>query len=181
MDEPPSRVDYFGEEPRRYFEGDIPAAKKDPALKRFIPIVVAAAALYLVYSLRAPQTLPGRSTSPVSSQRRSAQSEVDAAFRDRRSSIQVAGSGVVSRILKDGLEGGRHQRFILTLASGTTLLVAHNIDIAPRIQNLSLGDTVSFVGEYEWNKRGGVLHWTHRDPANRHPHGRLEHEGKVYQ
>ncbi len=58
------------------------------------------------------------------------------------------------------------KNFILKLNSGQTLLVAHNIDLAPRIPNLQVGDSVEFYGEYEWNKKGGVLHWTHKDPQN---------------
>ncbi|MDE1266260.1 DUF3465 domain-containing protein, partial [Vibrio aestuarianus] len=36
-------------------------------------------------------------------------------------------------------------------------------------------------GEYEWNKKGGVMHWTHNDPNNKHPHGWLKHNGKTYE
>jgi len=39
---------------------------------------------------------------------------------------------------------------------------------------------VQFYGEYEWNSRGGVIHWTHRDPRNNHLHGWLKHQGRVY-
>lgn len=94
---------------------------------------------------------------------------------------QVQGSGRVSRILSDDNDGSRHQRFILTLASGQTLLVAHNIDLAPRIQSLQIGDTVSFHGEYEWNDKGGVIHWTHHDPQKQHVGGWLEHVGQRYE
>jgi hypothetical protein len=93
----------------------------------------------------------------------------------------VQGQGVVIRLLKDDLEGGKHQRFILKLNSGQTLLIAHNIDIAPRINNLKIGDIVSFYGEYEWNNQGGIIHWTHRDPQGKHLHGWLKHKGKTYQ
>jgi Protein of unknown function (DUF3465). len=50
--------------------------------------------------------------------------------------------------LPDDEQGSRHQRFILRLASGRTLLVAHNIDLAPRIDGLQVGDQVAFSGEY---------------------------------
>ena len=98
-----------------------------------------------------------------------------------RSGQQVRGQGTVSRILSDDTDGSRHQRFILRLASGRTLLIAHNIDLAPRINSLRTGDTVSFYGEYEWNDRGGVIHWTHHDPQGRHAAGWLEHKGQRYQ
>lgn len=46
----------------------------------------------------------------------------------------MGGEGVVDRALSDDNDGSRHQRFILRLASGQTLLIAHNIDISLRIQ-----------------------------------------------
>ena len=103
------------------------------------------------------------------------------AFANRQSNLQVAGQGKVLRILPDDDKGRRHQKFILVLASGQTLLVAHNIDIAPRIKDLRVGDAVSFYGEYEWNAKGGVIHWTHHDPHGRHADGWLKHKGKRYE
>jgi hypothetical protein len=102
------------------------------------------------------------------------------AFENRQSDVQVSGEGVVVKLLPDDNQGSRHQRFILRLASGQTLLVAHNIDLAPAITSLRVGDTVEFFGEYEWNPKGGVIHWTHHDPANHHVSGWLRHQGKAY-
>ncbi len=103
-----------------------------------------------------------------------------AAFENHRSNIQVQGSGRVTKVLADDNDGSRHQRFIVQLGSGQTLLVAHNIDLADRVAALKEGDHVEFNGEYEWNARGGVIHWTHHDPQGRHPGGWIKHNGHTY-
>jgi hypothetical protein len=103
------------------------------------------------------------------------------AFQQRLSNYQITSSLPVSRLLPDDNDGSRHQKFILQTTTGQTVLIAHNIDLAPRITNLQVGDTVEFYGEYEWNEKGGVIHWTHHDPAGRHDHGWLRHKGSVYQ
>lgn len=103
------------------------------------------------------------------------------AFKQRTSNVQVEGRGVVRRVLSDDNDGSRHQRFVVALASGQTLLVVHNVDLAPRVVGLRKGDAVSFSGEYEWNAEGGIVHWTHRDPAGRHKAGWIRHKGEVYQ
>jgi len=72
-------------------------------------------------------------------------------------------------------------RFIVQLASGQTLLITHNLDVAPRIAGLRVGDNVGFNGEYVWNERGGVIHWTHHYPQGRHVTGWVMHKGKRYQ
>jgi len=103
------------------------------------------------------------------------------AFNERLSGVQAESSGTVIKILSDDNEGSRHQRFILKLQSGQTLLIAHNIDLAPRLSNLREGDTVAFNGEYEWNSKGGVIHWTHHDPNGYHEAGWLKHNSQTYQ
>jgi hypothetical protein len=103
------------------------------------------------------------------------------AIENKQSNVQVGGSGEVIKILADDLKGSRHQRFILKIASGNTLLVAHNIDLAPRIDGLTVGDTVEFFGVYEVNNKGGVIHWTHHDPRGQHQSGWLKHNRSTYQ
>ena len=103
------------------------------------------------------------------------------AFEEQAHNLLVEGQGMVSRLLTDDTRGDKHQRFIVTLASGQTLLVTHNIDIAPRVNSLEVGDTVSFKGEYEWNDEGGVIHWTHHDPDGTHEAGWIKHNGRTYQ
>jgi len=108
-------------------------------------------------------------------------SQLKQAFENHQSDIQIRGSGTVIRLLPDDNKGSRHQKFILKLENKQTLLVAHNIDLAPRISGLKVGDYVQFYGEYEWNNKGGVIHWTHQDPSNSHAHGWLKHRGKMYE
>jgi hypothetical protein len=107
--------------------------------------------------------------------------EVAQAYAQKLSNVQVQGAGAVEALLKDDTSGSRHQRFILRLDDGQTLLISHNIDIAPRIEVLKKGDRVAFSGEYEWNDKGGVVHWTHLDPRNKHADGWLKHNNRLYQ
>lgn len=102
------------------------------------------------------------------------------AIEARGRNVAVQGQGTVIRVLSDDVRGSRHQRFILRIAAGNTILIAHNIDLAPRVPELKVGDLVSFSGEYVWNEKGGVVHWTHHDPSGDSPGGWLRHEGKLY-
>jgi hypothetical protein len=65
-------------------------------------------------------------------------SSVEEAFDNHQSNVQVSGYGRVKKILPLDNNGSRHQKFILQLPSGKTLLVAHNIDLAPEITRRSL-------------------------------------------
>lgn len=103
------------------------------------------------------------------------------AFDNHAGKIQVEGQGTVVKVLPDDNDGSRHQRFIVRLSSGQSILIAHNIDLAARVSSLNEGDVITFRGEYEWNPKGGVVHWTHRDPGGRHPAGWIKHAGQVFQ
>jgi hypothetical protein len=105
----------------------------------------------------------------------------DAPLGPATNQTQVQGSGIVTRILADDTHGSRHQRFVLRLPSGQTVLVAYNIDVAPRVGGLKLGDVVEYSGQYVWNAMGGVVHWTHRDPSGRRVAGWLRHDGRTFQ
>ncbi len=101
------------------------------------------------------------------------------AFKKGRSDLIVEVHAVVKKILPDDDVGDRHQKFIVKLSGGHTLLVAHNIELAPRAP-VADGDRVEIKGEYEWSEQGGVLHWTHHDPDKRHQDGFIRHNGKTY-
>ena len=108
--------------------------------------------------------------------------QVLSAYKNQLSNVIVEDvSGSVEKLLADDLEGSRHQRFIIRMASGQTILVVHNIDLAPRVNSLKVGDRVAVKGEYEWNDRGGLIHWTHRDPNSLHEDGWIIHENVRYE
>lgn len=106
-----------------------------------------------------------------------------AAYKNKQSDVWVEGSGEVIKLLKDDTRGSQHQRFLvkLSMREKQTLLFAHNIDLAPRINSLQVGDTITFKGEYEYNPKGGVVHWTHHDPSGDIAGGWIKHEGTVYE
>ena len=103
------------------------------------------------------------------------------AFRLGLSEFKIQCSGTVIRKLSDDTEGIRHQRFIIRLASGQTLLIVHNIDLAPRVAQLKIRDRVVVKGEYIWNDEGGLMHLTHNDPDGVGFHGSIRHKGRTYQ
>lgn len=155
--------------------------------------LVAAAGLYFAGRIReapvpsaavqpsagAPRPSAGPARRPAAGE--SGEARIVRAFEQRLSNQWVEAEGVVERILPDDRQGSRHQRFLLRLpSSGHTVLVSHNIDLSPRVRGLQVGDRVVFRGEYEWNTRGGVIHWTHRDPAGKRPGGWIEHKRRRY-
>lgn len=101
------------------------------------------------------------------------------AFEARRSDVEMTVRGVVTRVLADDNSGSRHQRFVISTGNDHTLLISHNIDLAPRVP-LAVGEQVTAKGEFEWNERGGVLHWTHHDPRGQRAGGWIEHAGERY-
>lgn len=109
------------------------------------------------------------------------QHKIMQAYQQQRSNVQVQAQGTVKAILPNDNEGSRHQKMILKLDNGLTVLIAHNIDLAPRVEGLKKGDTVAFYGEYEYSQKGGVIHWTHHDPRGKHIDGWLKYQGKMYQ
>jgi hypothetical protein len=102
-------------------------------------------------------------------------------FRARRSGVHVEAEGEVVHLLPDDTRGDQHQLFLLELENGITLKISHNIDVAPRVP-LAEGDRVRFRGDYEYNEKGGVVHWTHRNTrGGSHPHGWIVHRGRRYE
>ncbi len=152
-------------------------------MKKLLILIVAAVAGWLYVVNRHPLA-PAVSPAVTSAAETKALSS-DAVFADayanRRNNLLVKGEGTVTRLLSDDNTGNRHQRFIVKLSSGQTLLIAHNIDVAPYVASLRVGDRIAFSGEYAWNEKGGLVHWTHHAPSGNHPGGWITHNGRTYQ
>jgi hypothetical protein len=140
---------------------------------RVVPLRVLLTAVAVLAAVMLAQ-LVGRAPAPTD--RPSAVAE---AFRAGRSNVWVETAGVVERSLPDDRAGSRHQRFVVRLEGGQTVLVSHNLDLAPRA-HVAAGDSVAFRGEYEWNDLGGVVHWTHHDPDGHMPGGWIRAGGHTY-
>lgn len=108
------------------------------------------------------------------------QAAVKQAFAQKQSHVWLEGSGAVKKLLPDDNKGARHQRFLVSVAAGQILLFAHNIDLAPRIDALQVGDQIQFKGEYIYNPKGGIMHWTHHDPQGRQG-GWIRVNGQTYE
>jgi hypothetical protein len=119
------------------------------------------------------------SSAPPRSNSSDSDEQIEAAVREQKSGFMITIEGELLKLLPDDEEGSRHQRFIVELESGRTLLIAHNIDLAPRVP-AKRGDHLRIHGQYEWNERGGVLHWTHDDPGGSHEGGWIERGSNTY-
>ncbi|MFM9835005.1 MAG: DUF3465 domain-containing protein [Methylophilaceae bacterium] len=110
-----------------------------------------------------------------------ANATIEQAFKQRKSNLEVEGKGIVTKILADDNNGLKHQKFLVKVSPEQTLLFAHNLDLSPRINQLAIGDTIEFKGEYVYNPKGGIVHWTHKDPKGEHDAGWIKHNGKMYE
>lgn len=103
------------------------------------------------------------------------------AFAEHLSGIEVTAGGAVTRLLSDDTgPSGTHQRFIIQVkGSAQTVLIENNVGIGKRVP-LSTGDDVVVHGEYVWNDQGGLIHFTHHDPAHTHEDGWIDANGMRY-
>ncbi|MGZ8262489.1 MAG: DUF3465 domain-containing protein, partial [Methylotenera sp.] len=97
----------------------------------------------------------------------SANATIEQAFAAKKSDVQVSGKGIVIKLLNDDRKASQHQKFLVKINAKQTLLFAHNIDLAAKIP-LQVGDEITFSGEYVYNPKGGIVHWTHHDPQGQH-------------
>lgn len=124
----------------------------------------------------APYTAQQDTTIPLTPIR-----DIASAFDNHKNLASVTVSGSIVSILSDDTDGDRHQRFIIKLSNAQTVLIVHNIAIAPRVTSIAITESIFIHGEYIWNSEGGLIHWTHHDPTGTHEDGWIQYRGKTYQ
>ena len=128
----------------------------------------------------APAPPPAAGTQPAPSAAPASDPQILDAIEHGRSNVWGIAAGRVIRILSDDVSGNRHQRFIVELENGATVLAEFNIDLSPRIDPLVVGDSVVMRGEYIWNDKGGLMHWLHDDPSGGKYGGWVRVGGRTY-
>ncbi|OGY22104.1 MAG: hypothetical protein A2126_00075 [Candidatus Woykebacteria bacterium GWB1_45_5] len=101
------------------------------------------------------------------------------ALEKKISDVPVTVEGKAIEILEDDRSGEPHQRFIVQINSGQTILIAHNLEYAYRVP-VKVGDRIEVHGTYEWNELGGVIHKTHHDDRGVHEDGWINFVGKKH-
>ncbi len=94
--------------------------------------------------------------------------------------VEVELIAQVIRLLPTDENGLRHQKFLIRLTNGTTVLVANDLSMGQQVP-LNPGDIVEIKGEFIWTRRGGVLHWTHHTDEASHPGGWIRLGNQTYQ
>ena len=129
-----------------------------------------------------PRNIPTTQTSVPSStaEQDPGEDQVLQAQASGAQKTEILFSAPVYKLLPDDRNGIPHQRFLLQLSNGTTVLVAHNTKMAPQVP-IKRGDRVIIKGEFIANARGGVVHWTHHTDTPRHQGGYILFNGQKYQ
>jgi hypothetical protein len=123
----------------------------------------------------------------------SSNADLYAAFQSARSHTELTVTGRVTRVLgvRQG-PSGLHEGFILLVPNRCSpgnqgqcpaqmsVRVEDNVTITGFVP-LHPGQIATVHGQYEYDSRGGVIHWTHHDPAGRHESGYIEIDAKRYQ
>lgn len=151
------------------------------SIKKLFSILLVLCLTLIFTACRAPNNAQALESPAVTSSEQMDAGAIVEAYNAHRNLPQVQGSGIVVKVLKDDTNGLRHQKFLLKVSDNITILIAHNIDLAPRVDNIHEGDIIGFKGEYIYTPKGGTVHWTHKDPRGKHAAGWLEHKAKIYE
>jgi len=141
-----------------------------------------------LFALQSCQSAPNQTGGDYSSVPSTAQSsnisygdaQIIKAQNDHAIKVEVTVEAPVRKLLREDDEGLPHQKFLISLSNGTTILIAHDLKMADHVP-IQPGDIVRIHGEYIWNPRGGLIHWTHHTDTPYHEGGWIELNGRRYE
>ena len=154
---------------------------RDPRLRNLALLLVAALLAIVGVSQRQAGHSAAAPTTVATTATTVADTTLARAIAEHRVHTVVSAAATIAKVLPDDLRGTRHQRLLVRLSSGATVLIAHNIDLASPIADPQPGEAITFKGEYVWNARGGVVHWTHHDPRGHQAAGWIDYHGHRYE
>lgn len=125
---------------------------------------------------QAPEAVPGGQQGDGSV----GQDDILAAQANQDRKVELTFSAPVCRLLPDDTKGLPHQLFLVQLNNGSMVKIAHDTKYAPHVP-IRPGDLVTIKGEFIYNRKGGVVHWTHHSDTPRHEGGYIEFGGKRYE
>lgn len=128
-----------------------------------------------------PYSRGGEPTGSVADQK-AGDAAMVAAVNGRRNINFVEATGMlVVETLPDDRQGLQHQKFVVQLTSGATMLAVYNLDMEGCTYiPVKKGDRVAMGGEFKWTSQGALLHWLHYDPSQRRPDGYVQLNGVDY-
>lgn len=124
---------------------------------------------------------PGRAPVAVASPSQPDDAAIVQAQAAQAQKVELTVTAPVLKLLREENYREPHQRFLLSLSNGTTVLVANDLKYGTYVPNLRPGALLRLHGEYIWNEKGGVLHWTHLSDEPRHESGYIDYNGWRYQ
>ena len=102
------------------------------------------------------------------------------AYQERVSGLQLSVSGKITHVFPSPETGDQHQKFIVQLDAGQSVMVIHNRALGSAIDGLLEGETIEVFGEYQWDQGGGIIRRTHQDPASHRQAGWVKYKGRIY-
>jgi hypothetical protein len=105
---------------------------------------------------------------------------VEKAFYEKQSELMVEVTGQVVRVIDNDDTFDSVQWFHIRTPGGHHLLISHDIGRGEPIP-LSIPDSVTVRGRYDWSESGGTIRNTERDSSMDRLHGWVEHKGEKYQ
>jgi len=104
---------------------------------------------------------------------------ITSAWHKKSSNLLVEVDARVVLLLPNRDDIKKLQRFLVELENGHRLEVAHDLELSENVP-VGVSSLIRLKGEFDYNENGGLIHWTHADPAGNRDGGWIEHNDMRY-